>query len=175
MNRQIVHNMLGLMLLLSCNNYRSCTGIVNGKFSGYALAFYHKPVSGGNYEMFIIPVCDEDSAMLSGDLQANISRINLLSGFSYTVNINEGRFIEVFKKSKKFELTNNQSLAPQFREIFVCPLYVEFSGIQNDTESITGSIKKSLKKKLALENGKELTLDYILSNRTRANEVHTLE
>ena len=70
------------MLLLGCNNHRSCIGIINGKFSGYALSFYHRPVSGGNFEMLIFPVCDADSIMLSQNLKANKNRIDLLKGQS---------------------------------------------------------------------------------------------
>src|SRR5687768_6941021 len=107
MTKKIVRIILALIVLSGCNNKYHGSGIENGKFVGYAIIFYHKPVSGGNYEMLIAPVCS-DTKKLTEDLKTNITLINILSGVSSNININDAAFAEVFKKSQKFKLLNTQ-------------------------------------------------------------------
>lgn len=170
---KILFLLCGLTLLLCCNRTDECNGIKNNQYNGYGIVFYHMPVSGGNYEIIIIPICGDTSDLIV-TLKDNIKKVKILEGVSCSVNIRNTSFNKVFGKSQKINLINNNTLAPQYRMVYVCPVYIEFKDAQNVTRTSTGNKKNTFHEKFIFESKQQLMLKYFLSNNLRVINLRVL-
>jgi hypothetical protein len=163
---------LYLLILLSCNKYHTCVGIKDGKYSGYGVVFYHKPVTGSSYELIMVPTCN-DSIDLIGRVKAG--KLTNMLGVSIDMNSRNPLFDEVYRNSAKFRFLNNDSLAPEFRLIYVCAVNIQFDNADNDTKLVTHLSSDILTEKIVFEDSSEISLKYFIATEVRITELRVLK
>ncbi len=161
-----------LLSILSCNKNHTCIGIKDGRYGGYGLIFYHMPVSGSSYELVIVPTCS-DSLDLVGEI-VNGTKLKNMIGVSVNMNSRNTFFEGIYKNSVRLRLFNNDSLAPQYRVIYICPVYIQFENADNATKIITWGRDRILSEKFTFKNNWEMSLDYFLSTKVRITELRVL-
>lgn len=162
-----------VIVFLGCRSKQNASEIKEGKYKVYAIVFFHKPVSGSNYEMLIIPT-SMDSLSLLETLKSDISNIKIDIGVSYSDNYYNKGFSAIIDSATKVKLLNNSTLAPRFQVIHICPVFVDFSNAQNTTRSITRTTKDVLHENFIFENKQRLTINYFLTNDIEINSIRSL-
>jgi hypothetical protein len=172
MSKRLMIISAGLLAILSCNQNHTCIGIKDGKYGGYGLIFYHMPVSGSSNELVIVPTCNDSSDLISEII--NGTKLNNRIGVSVNMNSRNTFFEGIYKNSVKLRLFNNDSLAPQYRVVYICPVYIQFENADNATEIITWGRDSILSEKLIFKNNREASLKYFLSTKIRITELRVL-
>lgn len=162
-----------LSLLIGCNRDIECKGIKDNQYSGYAIVFYHKPVSGSMIEVTIVPSCG-DTLNLKNLSERSFKDIKLLRAVSYRVGIRDSLFANVFMKSRKIVLLNNQTLASELRNVYACPVYIEFDGAQDITEATVNNMQNNLHEKLVFDDSLQIVIEYFLSSKLRIAALRVL-
>lgn len=162
-----------IILFVGCRDKQNASVIKDGKYKGYATVFFHRPVSGSNYEIFIIPT-PMDSLSLLQTLKSDISNIKYDIGVSCSDNYYNKNFSAVIDGSIKIKLLNNSTLASHLQAIHFCPVFVDFSNADNKTNKITGTSKDILKEKFVFENNHMLTIRYYLTSDVKINVIRPL-
>lgn len=168
--------LLGIFLIIvfvGCRDKQNTSKIKGGKYKGYATVFFHKPVSGSNYEMLIIPT-SMDSLSLIQALKSDISNIKTGIGVSCSDNYYNKSFSAIIDNAAKIRLLNNSTLAPQFQAIHVCPVFIDFSNADNTTRSITRTTRDVLQEEFVFENNHVLTINYFLTSDIKINVIRPL-
>lgn len=147
-----------LLLLFSCNQQSKIIqcdlqNSTRNKFTGSAVIFFHKPVSGSTYQFFLFPVCDIKG---EEELEIFLKQHQLADGISFNITSDDERFKTVYTTSRKIELKSRDQLAENFRSIYYSFRHVEIG----DIESIVKvNIQKS-EKKLVFRSGNEVIIKY---------------
>jgi hypothetical protein len=155
-----------------CKSNSECEGIQNEKFIGKCVVFYHLPVSGSYVEMLIVPFCSDDNKLI--EEMGDERKVKFMDGVSSSISLRDTVFVQVFRNATKLNLLNNQNLALEYRNIYACPILIDFANVENDTKSITGINRNMLNERLILSNGMQLTLKYFLSNQIKINSLRVL-
>lgn len=159
MEMRIIISISSIFLLIaSCQHNRSCIGVSSDHFEGEGQIFYHKPISGNSYEFIFIPVCQRD---FKGELV--IDSANLSTGVSFVVTTDMSITKEVVCGARKYKIDGYSNLAEQFRDIYICPVYLQIEGITNDTKTITGQHDLNVKKEMIIRN-KKVVITYFYSD-----------
>lgn len=162
-----------LFILVSCNKLHTCIGIDEGKYSGYGLIFYHKPVTGSSYEQIIVPTCNDSSALI--EKIKNSGKLVKVIGVSIGMNSKNTLFEGINKNSEKLRLLNNDRLAPEFRVVYVCPVYIQFENAENDTKLVTHLSSDILSENMVLQDGSEILLKYFITTEVQIKELRVLQ
>lgn len=116
----ITNAVLSFLILQSCRAKCKPGIIAHGNFSGYAIAFYHKPISGSGCEVKFIPTCQYEIVRGDSLPKFNYNDISSSEGVSVVAGLDDSTFAELFNKSKRLSVVNHDSLASEFRYIYVC-------------------------------------------------------
>jgi hypothetical protein len=152
-----------MLILHSCTERCKPSIIDHGKFDGYAVAFYHKPVSGSGCEIKFIPTCRNELTTKNSPTEVDYAGMSSSEGVSVVVSLNDLRFKNIFENSKKIKVVNHDSLAQEFRYVYVCPVELRFSGVENNTPTNREN-KDFFEEKLVLQNGNTVHFKYFYSN-----------
>src|SRR5450631_3777334 len=117
MNKIIFLVYFFVFTVMSCKNL-SCPGIQDGKYRGYSVAFYHKPVTGSIYELIIIPSCSDSVDLIVKFMNGH--KFKDMTGVSVGMNSRNLIFKGILDNSTELKIVNNDSLAPEFRRIYAC-------------------------------------------------------
>lgn len=130
-----------LTLVLSCPQKPQDTGcneIIDGSFEGKAAVFFHKPVSGSTYQIFLLPFCNAD---YNSKLKEPFSRDNLGIGISFNLTSDSPQFKSLYSNTEKLNLKGRDRLAENLRFIYYCLAKVEIS-YSRDNSKISEEAKK---------------------------------
>jgi len=155
-----------VLFITGCKRKPECNGVNKNQYTGYGIIFYHLPISGSSYELIIIPMCGDTTGLgLRNGIQNNLHKLKMLKGISVTIGSNkDSSFKTIFEAPQKLKLINEPTLAAEYQTIYACPVYIEFSGANNVTQSVIGGSKDNIHDTLKFENGQQVILDYFLTD-----------
>lgn len=139
------------------------------EYNGYALAFFHRPESGSEYEIKFIPICRKEIPIPFDPKALNGKAINDVKGVEIVVNRADFRFALLFEKAIKFELRQSDSLAQEFQSVYVCPVEIDCSEINNNTPWPNRSGTDFFQEKFKFEGGQSIHIKYFVSNTFNIN------
>jgi hypothetical protein len=131
------------------------------------------PVTGGTCEMIFIPVC-ADTTELTGRIEDGISKVKMLEGVSYNIDIGYRLFSEVFNKAQKIKLQTSKDMASQYKVVYACPVYASFTNAENDTKSIVGGNENSSHENFIFESYQKLNIEYYFTNSIKVDSLRVL-
>lgn len=145
------------LLFVSCNTIKKkgldCPDFEKEKTEREAVLFFHRPISGSTYQLFLFPVCDiakngiKDSLVLNEQVPA---------GVSFSVASDDKQFQDILRTAKNIELVGHDSLALNYRNIYYSYIRVN---ILSDLQELKKN-KELSQKKLTLTSGTEISLKY---------------
>lgn len=136
------------ILIFSCHQKpkgTNCNDFIKGSFNGRAAIFFHKPISGSTYQVFLLPLCNTGRDNKSDSLSLD----SLGTGISFNITSDNVQFKTLYKNAKKISLKGRDQMAENFRSIYYCFAKVEVLFDYNDTKK---TIEES--KELILESGR---------------------
>ena len=172
MNKKFSFLTTWLIILSSCKT-DILPSIVNGSYKGYAIAYYHIPISGNMVEVIIIPVAG-DTSSLRTSVEYSISKVRSRMGVSTILNLHSYFFQEISRKSKKITLVNNPTLAKEYQSIYSSCVYIDFTNANNNTKYVIGSSDTTLQESFVLKNNYHTVLTYFLSDSIKINYLRSL-
>ncbi|MFT3677212.1 MAG: hypothetical protein QM781_15050 [Chitinophagaceae bacterium] len=145
------------LFVVSCNTTSkeaaACPDFVKERTEREAVLFFHRPISGSTYQLFLFPVYDiakdgiQDSLVLNKQVTA---------GVSFSVASDDKQFSDILRTAKNIELVDHDSLAPNYRNIYYSYIRVN---ILSDLQELKKD-KELSQKKLTLMSGTEISLKY---------------
>jgi hypothetical protein len=156
--RTITNISIIFLLFISCQHKIDCVGISSDHYEGMGQIFFHKPISGSSYEFIFIPVCQRD---FKGAFV--IDSANLSTGVSFVVTTDMSITKEVVRGARRFTIDGYSNLAEQFREVYICPVYLNIEGITNDTKATTNQHNVNVRKEMIIGNQK-ISITYFYTN-----------
>jgi hypothetical protein len=120
--------------------------------------FFHKPVSGSSYEFIFVPVCQGN---FKGEIVIDSAKLS--TGVSFVVTTDMPITKEVALRARKLPLGGHSNLAEQFREVYICPVYLNLEGITNDTEATSSQLNVNVRKEMIIGNQK-LSITYFYAS-----------
>lgn len=145
------------MLIVSCQQKpreTGCNEFIEQSFKGKAAIFFHKPISGSTYQIFLIPLCngDFDSKLEESSLWKNLGK-----GISFNLTSDDSQFKTLHKNAQKVNLKGRDAMAENFRSIYYYFANVEVLCDNNGTKPMEES------KKLILESGSVMLKFHFIS------------
>lgn len=158
--RQMRRNyfLIYIALIVSCQHkpHESvCNEFIEQSFKGKAAIFFHKPISGSTYQIFLIPLCN---AGFDSKLEELSHWANLGKGISFNLTSDDPQFKTLYKNAQKANLKGREQMAENFRSIYYYFTSVEVLCDKNDTKTVEES------KKLILESGSVMLTFHFVSN-----------
>jgi hypothetical protein len=147
-----------IILVVSCQqkpHETGCNEFIEKLFKGKAAIFFHKPISGSTYQIFLIPLCNAgfDSKSEEPSRWANLGK-----GISFNLTSDDPQFKTLYKNAQKESLKDRDQMAENFRSIYYCFAKVEVLCDNNGTKTVEES------KKLILESGSVMLTFHFISN-----------
>lgn len=106
------------MLIVSCQqtpHKYSCEEPIQQLFEGNAAIFFHQPISGSTYQIFLFPLCD---ANFNTKLKKPSPWASLGKGISFTLSSDDPQFKILYKNAQKISLKGRGQMAENFRFIY---------------------------------------------------------
>lgn len=157
--RRIINISIIFLLFVSCEHKVHCVGISSDHYEGVGQIFFHKPVSGSSYEFIFVPVCCQED--FKGEIVVDSAKLS--TGVSFLVTTDMSITKEVVLGARRLPLDGHSNLAEQFREVYICPVYLNIEGITNDTEATTNQLNVNVRKEMIIGN-QIFLITYFYSN-----------
>lgn len=160
-----------ILIFISCNSDKkeNCKSIEAGKFSGNAIVFFHRPISGSTYELLFFPICNDISS--TSEIKTNISKIKMRKGVSIVLPSDDVFFKTIDSNSFKLRLIESKDVNSIFWSINASFIYVKFSNAENTTPLSINNPNRGIEKILTFENGSKVSLIYYFSNKLRIDSL----
>lgn len=160
-------------ILLSCREIKQCHDVAAGSFIGNGIICYYRPESGGTYEMIFIPVCERKES-LEKKIQNGVYDFKIAKGISFNIVSSDSLFQIIRSNSKLVSLRHRETVNKVMQKIYLCPVTVHLTNINNYTPFVTGN-QDELTAKLRFENGDHLNVTYIFSNEVVVKQMEVLK
>lgn len=137
-----------LISILSCHQKQKetdCNDLSEQSFRGTAGIFFHKPISGSTYQIFLFPLCNEG---LEDKLEELTSFHRLRKGISFNITSDDPQFKAIYNNAKKISLKGRDHMGENFKSIYYCFAKVEVSYADGGTKKTSEETKE-----LKLESG----------------------
>lgn len=108
------------MLILSCQQKPRetvCDKSIDESFNGQAAIFFHKPISGSTYQIFLFPTC---STNFDSKLGESSPWDSLGKGISFSITSDNPQFKTLYNNAKILDLKGRDRMAKNFRTIYYC-------------------------------------------------------
>jgi len=131
----------------------TCPNFINDRTGRDAILFFHRPISGSTYQLFLFPKCDQsnehfkDSLTLSGQLTEGVS-------FSFVSD--DKQFQNILRTSNKVDLVTSVSTGWNFKHIYYSFIKVDILSDMREVKPHT----KEIQMPLILKSGAEISLKY---------------
>jgi hypothetical protein len=145
------------ILILSCHQKpreMDCNELIEESFNGKAAIFFHKPISGSTYQIFLFPLCNVG---FDNKLEEPSYWTNLRKGISFNLTSDDPQFKTLYNNSRIKNLKGRDQMAENFRSIYYCFAKVEVLCDQDGTKSVEES------KKLILESSSVILKFHFIS------------
>ena len=108
-----------VMLIASCQQKpeeTGCNDIIETSYKGEAAIFFHRPVSGSTYQIFLFPLCNAGSD--KSKLKEPPDWSSLGKGISFDLTSDNPQFRILYNNAKKANLKGRDQLAANFSSIY---------------------------------------------------------
>ena len=119
------------MAIISCNRSvksNFCNDSIDTVFSGRVVSFYHKPISGSIYQVYLFPTCDNCNVT-----DASGSWGHLGTGLLFTLSSDDPNFQIIRKAGFRKLLKVQMPSADYLKSIYITNLFVSLSYQKKDT------------------------------------------
>ena len=117
--------LLVITLNFFCNQkskVKKCDEFAGMEFKGEVVIFFHKPISGSTYQIFLFPFCNN---VRDKESEVGFSWPKVGTGISFNITSDNPQFQTLNKNVQKIDLKDREHLAQNFRAIYYCLAKIE--------------------------------------------------
>ena len=163
--------LLTLLIFGSCKGTlkKDCDAPIGGHYQGRAMIFFHQPVSGATYELFIFPLCAEKYPM---DIEDKSSVFTFGKGVTFVCTSDNAVFRSISTGAHRLTLLGRDSLAKQLQSVNYRIVNVKFH--EKESKSDTDGNPQH-HRYFSLVNGTKISLSYEIRDDVQIDDIEPLQ